>query len=66
MTQAEVESQVESWNWNASIFDIYDELRENHTAREQEQLLTYTYKLFNKDSIFLDLANHLGIYNIEE
>ena len=66
MTQAQVESQVESWNWNMNIFEIYDELRENHTARQQEQLLTYAYKFFNKDSNILELANHCGIYSIEE
>ena len=50
MTPAQVESQVESWNWNMNIFEIYDELRDNHTARQQEQLLTHAYKFFNKDS----------------
>ena len=66
MTQSQVESQVESWNWNMNIFEIYDELRDNHTARQQEQLLTYAYKFFNKDSNILELANHFGIYIIEE
>ena len=49
MTAAQVESQVESWNWNMNIFEIYDELRDNHTAQQQEQLLTYAYNFFNKD-----------------
>jgi hypothetical protein len=66
MTQSQVESQVESWNWNMNIFEIYDELRDNHTARQQEQLLTHAYKFFNKDSNILELANHFGIYSIEE
>jgi len=66
MTQAKVESQVESWNWNMNIFEIYDELRDNHTPQEQEQLLTYAYNFFNKDSNILELANHFGIYSIEE
>ena len=32
MTPAQVESRVESWNWNMNIFEIYDELRDNHTG----------------------------------
>jgi hypothetical protein len=66
MTPAQVESQVESWNWNMNIFEIYDELRDNHTSQQQEQLLTHAYKFFNKDSSILKLANHFGIYSIEE
>ena len=66
MTPEQVESQVESWNWNMNIFEIYDELRDNHTARQQEQLLTHAYKFFNKDRNILELANHFGIYSIEE
>ena len=26
MTDKEVEDMVESWNWNLSIFEIYDEV----------------------------------------
>ena len=66
MTQAQVESQVESWNWNMNIFEIYDELRDNHTARQQEQLLAYAYEFFNKDPNILELASHFGIDIIEE
>ena len=66
MTPAQVESQVESWNWNMNIFEIYDELRDNHTAQQQEQLLTHAYKFFNKDTMMKELASHLGIYSIEE
>ena len=65
MTQAQVESQVESWDWNMNVFEIYDEIRD-YSERHKEQLLTYAYKFFNKEPIILDLANHLGVYNIEE
>lgn len=65
MTKAQVESQVESWNWNLNIFEIYDELRDGHTADEQEQLLTYAYNFFNKDKMMVELASHFGI-DIEE
>ena len=60
-----VSSEVESWNWNLNIFEIYDEIKYNRPSK-QEHLLAYAYKFFNKESLFLELANHLGIYNIEE
>ena len=65
MTPAQVESQVESWNWNLNIFEIYDEIRD-YSARDQEQLLTFAYDFFNKDTMMKELASHLGIYSIEE
>ena len=65
MTKAQVESQVESWDWNLNIFEIYDEIRD-YSSRDQEQLLTYAYDFFNKDNMMKELASHLGIYSIEE
>jgi hypothetical protein len=65
MTKAQVESQVESWNWNLNIFEIYDEIRD-YSERDQEQLLTFAYDFFNKDKMMKELASHLGIYSIEE
>ena len=66
MTASQVEARVESWNWNADIFEIYDELRDGHTAKEQEQLLTFAYDFFNKDKMIKELASHFGIDIIEE
>ena len=65
MTPAQVESQVESWNWNLNIFEIYDEIRD-YSERDKEQLLTFAYDYFNKDEMMKELASHLGIYSIEE
>ena len=65
MTKSQVESQVESWNWNLNIFEIYDEIRD-YSPRDQEQLLTFAYDFFNKDTMMKELASHLGIYSIEE
>jgi len=65
MTKAQVESQVESWNWNLNIFEIYDEIRD-YSERDKEQLLTFAYDYFNKDKMMIELASHLGIYSIEE
>ena len=61
MTKAQIESRVEGWNWNMNIFEIYDELRDGHTGEDQEQLLTFAYNYFNKDSAIADLACHFGI-----
>ena len=65
MTKAQVESQVESWNWNLNIFEIYDEIRD-YSSRDQEQLLTFAYAFFNKDVMMKELASHFGIDIIEE
>lgn len=65
MTPAEVESQVESWNWNLNIFEIYDEIRD-YRERDKEQLLAFAYDYFNKDKMMIELASHLGIHSIEE
>ena len=65
MTPAQVESQVESWNWNLNIFEIYDEIRD-YSSRDQEQLLTFAYAFFNKDVMMKELASHFGIDIIEE
>ena len=65
MTPAQVESQVESWNWNLNIFEIYDEIRD-YSSRDQEQLLTFAYTFFNKDVMMKELASHFGIDIIEE
>ena len=66
MNKKQVHDRVESWNWNLSIFEIYDELRDGHTAEEQEQLLTYAYNYFNEDKMIKELASFFGIYNIED
>lgn len=61
MTKAQIESRVEGWNWNMNIFEIYDELRDGHTAEEQEQLLTFAYNYFNNDTMIQELASHFGV-----
>lgn len=66
MTKAQIESRVEGWNWNMNIFEIYDELRDGHTGKEQEDLLTFAFRYFNKDKMILELASHFGIYIMED
>jgi hypothetical protein len=61
MTKAQIESRVEGWNWNMNIFEIYDELRDGHSAQDQEDLLTFAYNYFNKDTMIKELADHFCI-----
>lgn len=61
MTKSQIESQVEGWNWNMNIFEIYDELRDGHTRQEQEDLLTFAYNYFNKDVMIKELASHFCV-----
>ena len=60
MTDKEVEDMVESWNWNLSIFEIYDEVRDNSDS-VNEKLLTYAYHFFKEDKMIAELAYFLGV-----
>jgi len=61
MTKSQIESRVEGWNWNMNIFEIYDELRDGHSAQDQEDLLTFAYNYFNKDVMIKELASHFCV-----
>ena len=60
MTDKEVEDMVEAWNWNLSIFEIYDEVRDNSYS-VNEKLLTYDYNFFKEDKMIAELAYFLGV-----
>ncbi|NDG52559.1 MAG: hypothetical protein EBY39_05995 [Flavobacteriia bacterium] len=66
MTKAEIKNRVErQWEGNMNIFEIYDELRDNHTAEEQEQLLTHAYNFFSiqdAKNFIKELAYHFNIH----
>ena len=61
MTKSQIESRVEGWNWNMNIFEIYDELKDGHTEQEQEELLTFAFNYFNKDTMIKELASHFCV-----
>ena len=61
MTKAQIESRVEGWNWNMNIFEIYDELRDGHSAQDQEDLLTFAYTYFGNDVMIKELASHFSV-----
>ena len=49
-TEKQIADEVESWNWNLSIFEIYDEVRYNPDWLN-EKLLTYAYHFFKEGDI---------------
>ena len=53
-----VADKVESWNWNAGVFEIYDEIRD-WNRRDQHNVLKFAYEYFNKDVFINELASHL-------
>ena len=60
ITDKEVEEQVESWNWNLSIFEIYDEVRDN-SQEDNHKLLNYAYHFFNSSEWIGELAYFLDV-----
>ena len=78
MTNKEIVDKVESWNWNLSIFEIYDEVKEMsmhyysgyNTGNESShsdltRLLNHAYEYFKYDKMISELMSHLGVYIVE-
>ena len=59
-----VADKVESWNWNANIFEIYDEVRD-WSRQDQVNVLTYAYNYFKKDNMINELHSFLVGDSIE-
>ena len=53
-----VQAKVEEWNWNANIFEIYDEVRD-WCEHDQKNVLKYAYWFFNEDKMINELFSHL-------
>jgi len=73
MTDQEIKDRVESWNWNLSIFEIYDEVKDmgslgynGSQTEDLSRLLTYAYDFFNHDPMIKELAYFLGAEITEE
>lgn len=64
MTKREMEDMVEGWNWNCTIFDIYEEVKEMRDD-SRDKLINFAFEFFSdkgsKDSI-LELAHHFGTH----
>jgi hypothetical protein len=61
MTDKEISDTVEGWNWNLSIFEIYDEVKDmggygygggdTSEGSDLSRLLNHAYYYFNEDKI---------------
>ena len=60
-TKEQIEWQVNMWDGNMNIFEIYDELRDDHTADEQEALLNHAYDTWYYNDLIAELASHFGV-----
>lgn len=60
-----IQEKVESWNWNASVFEIYDEIRDWH-EQDIKNVLTYAYYYFDQDQMINELHNFLIGWGVKE
>ena len=68
MTDKEIADTVESWNWNLSIFEIYDEVKDmgkfgygGGQTEDLSRLLNHAYEYFNYDSMIAELMSFLAV-----
>ncbi len=62
MTIKGIKEEVDSWNWNLSIFEIYDKIREDFTDEgDRHLLLNYAYEYFTHDPMIKELMSFLNI-----
>ena len=71
MTDQEIKDTVEGWNWNLSIFEIYDEVKDmgkfgymggqREEGSDLSRLLNHAYEYFNYDSMIAELMSFLGV-----
>jgi hypothetical protein len=76
MTDKEIEDRVESWNWNLSIFEIYDEVKDmgkfgygggdTSEGSDLSRLLNHAYEYFKYDKMIAELMSFLGVEITEE
>jgi hypothetical protein len=76
MTDQEIKDRVEGWNWNLSIFEIYDEVKDmgkygygGGNASDHEdltRLLNHAYNYFNYDPMIKELMSFLAVEITEE
>ena len=61
MDKDRIEWEVNMWDGNMNIFEIYDELRDGYTADEQEALLNHAYDTWHFNDLIAELAFHFGV-----
>tara|TARA_R100000234_G_C4895994_1_gene133544 strand:+ start:276 stop:518 length:243 start_codon:yes stop_codon:yes gene_type:complete len=63
MKKQEIEKLVDSWNWNLSVWDMYEYLKEQ-TPKDQSNILSHCADYFkDKQSYiyFKDMAYHFNV-----
>jgi len=72
MTNKEIVDQVESWNWNLNIFEIYDEVKDmyhdpfSEEVSDLSRLLNHAYEYYKCEPTMCELMSHLGVEIAEE
>ena len=71
MTDKEIADTVEGWNWNLSIFEIYDEVKDmgkfgygggdTSEGSDLSRLLNHAYEYFNYDQMIKELMSFLAV-----
>ena len=62
MNNTKINELLQDWNWNASVFEMYDDIRLMRLmSSDLNRLMTRCYEYFNKDSQIKDLAEHLRV-----
>ena len=63
-----MEDMVESWNWNCTIFDIYEEVKDMREG-ERDKLINFAFTFFSDKSTresLSELAHHFGCHIEQE
>ena len=62
MSDTKIKQLLEDWNWNASVFEMYDDIRNmSLMPSDLSRLMTKCYNYFNNDRQIKDLAEHLRV-----
>lgn len=62
MSDTKINKLLEDWNWNASVFEVYDDIRNMSLMKSDlSRLMTRCYEYFNRESQIKDLAEHLRV-----
>ena len=56
----DIRKEVESWNWNYNIFEIYEKLKNEFTKTKQTQLVTYALKYFSNNEEYKNLFQRIA------
>ena len=62
MTIKEIKEEVDRWNWNLNIFEIYDKIKEECTDDgDRHLLLNYAFEYYDHDRMLKELIDALNV-----